>query len=206
MSVTTPPSPSTPTGAPTSPTSGTRTTRSGGPDRADPAGASACAFVKPQVGAILPFEQRNGQRPERGHAPTFFVDGVEMDVEGLVRPVVEAAGLELVEASFHGGPGRGIVKVTVDREGGVDLDTIGQLSERISRRLDLEGYDPGTYTLEVSSPGLERPLRRPDEFARRVGEKVKVKLVHPVEGTRAITGAIVEVGPDEVRIATDAGE
>jgi len=129
-----------------------------------------------------------------------------MDVEGLVRPVVEAAGLELVEASFHGGPGRGIVKVTVDREGGIDLETIGEVSERISRRLDLEGYDPGPYGLEVSSPGLERPLRRPDEFARRVGSKVRVRTSRPVEGARVITGTIVEAGPDEVRIATEAGE
>jgi ribosome maturation factor RimP len=129
-----------------------------------------------------------------------------MDVESLVRPVVESAGLELVGVSFHRGPGRGILRVTVDREGGVDLETIGVASERISRRLDLEGYDPGPYTLEVSSPGVERPLRRPADFARRVGEKVKVKLVRPVEGTRVISGAIVEAGPDEVRIATEAGE
>jgi ribosome maturation factor RimP len=129
-----------------------------------------------------------------------------MDVEALVRPVVEAAGLELVEVRFHPGPGRGVLKVTIDREGGVDLDSVGDASERISRRLDLEGFDPGPYTLEVSSPGLERPLRRPEEFARRVGSKVKVKTARPVEGARVITGTIVEAGPDEVRIATEAGE
>ena len=129
-----------------------------------------------------------------------------MDVESLVRPLVEASGLELVDVVYHTGQGRGVLRVTVDRDGGVDLDAIGEASGRISRRLDLEGFDPGPYTLEVSSPGLERPLRRPDEFATRVGEKVKVKTARPVEGARVVTGTIVEAGPDEVRIATEAGE
>jgi ribosome maturation factor RimP len=129
-----------------------------------------------------------------------------VDVEGAIRPVVESEGLELVEVSFGRGPDRGLLKVTVDRDGGVDLDTIGHVSERISRRLDLEGFDPGPYALEVSSPGLERPLRRPDEFEKRVGEKVKVKLARPVEGSRSVTGSIVEAGPREVRIATEDGE
>lgn len=129
-----------------------------------------------------------------------------MDLEGAIRPVVESEGLELVEVSFGRGPGGGLLRVTVDRDGGVDLEAIGGISERVSRRLDLEGFDPGPYTLEVSSPGLERPLRRPDEFAKRVGEKVKVRLARPVEGARTVTGSIVEAGPREVRIATEDGE
>jgi len=128
-----------------------------------------------------------------------------MDLEGLVRSVVEAAGQELVEIALHRGKGRQVLSVTVDREGGVDLDTIAQTSERISRRLDLEGFAPGPYALEVSSPGIERPLKEPRDFWRRVGEKVKVKASRP-EGPRTLTGMLVEAGPEEVRIATDAGE
>ena len=97
----------------------------------------------------------------------------------MVQPVVEAAGLELVGLSFH--PGRhGVLQITVDREGGVDLEAIAEVSERISRRLDLEGFEPGPYTLEVSSPGVERPLSRPEDFRRRVGEKVKVRTATAV--------------------------
>ena len=88
----------------------------------------------------------------------------------------------------------------------MDLDAIGQASERISRRLDLEGFDPGPYTLEVSSPGLERPLARPQDWARRVGSAVKVKTARSVDGSRLVTGTIVEAGPEEVRIATEEGE
>src|ERR1041385_484741 len=129
-----------------------------------------------------------------------------MDLESLVGPVVRASGLELVEASFQRGPGRAILRVLVDREGGVDVEATAEAAERIGRRLDLEGFGPGAYTVEGSSPGVERPLRRPEDFARRVGEKVKVKTARPVEGARSITGTIVGTGPREVRIATRSEE
>lgn len=128
-----------------------------------------------------------------------------MEVEAMVRPVVEAAGLELVEATFLRGQGRGILRVTVDRDGGVDLDAIGEVSERISRRLDLEGFDPGPYSLEVSSPGVERQLRDPRHFARAVGERVKVRLRVP-EGSRSLEGNVLDANPEAVRIETEAGE
>jgi ribosome maturation factor RimP len=128
-----------------------------------------------------------------------------MDLESLVRSVVEAAGLELVEVALRRGKGHQVLSVTVDREGGVDLDTIAQTSERISRRLDLEGFEPGPYTLEVSSPGIERPLKEPRDFWRRVGETVKVKASQP-EGTQTLTGTLVQAGPDDVRISTEGGE
>ena len=129
-----------------------------------------------------------------------------MDVEGLVRPVVEAAGLELVEVALHSGKGRRVLRVTVDREGGVDLDTIAETSERISRRLDLEGYQPGPYTLEVSSPGIERPLKEPRDFWRRIGDRVKVTASVPEQGKRTLIGTLVAAEQDDVRIVTDMGE
>src|SRR5438105_360586 len=132
--------------------------------------------------------------------------GSEMDLEGTIRSVVEASGLELVGVEFRQGEGRQLLQVTVDREGGADLESIARASERISRRLDLEGFEPGPYSLEVSSPGVERPLRDPRDFARRVGEKVKVRTARPVEGSRTLMGRIVEAGPERLRIATDEGE
>jgi ribosome maturation factor RimP len=128
-----------------------------------------------------------------------------MDLEGTIRDVVETSGLEMVEVVFHD-RGRRLLRVTVDREGGVDLDAIAEISARIGRRLDLEGFDPGPYALEVSSPGVERPLRDPRDFARRLGEKVKVRTAEPVEGSRTLTGTLVAAGDRDVRIATDGGE
>jgi ribosome maturation factor RimP len=124
----------------------------------------------------------------------------------MVRPVVEAAGLELVDVGFHREQGRRILRVTVDRDGGVDLDSIAEISNRISRSLDFQGFEPGPYDLEVSSPGVERQLREPGDFARRVGERVKVKTASPVEGSRTHLGAIVQADARVVRIATETGE
>jgi ribosome maturation factor RimP len=129
-----------------------------------------------------------------------------MDAEALVAPVVEASGLELVEVTFRREAGRKVLRVVVDREGGVDIDTISATAEQVSRRLDLEGFAPGPYALEVSSPGIERPLRRPVEFRRRVGDRVKVRTVSPIEGARNHAGALVSADAEAIVIATDGGE
>jgi ribosome maturation factor RimP len=129
-----------------------------------------------------------------------------VEVDAMVRPVVEAAGLTLVEVGLHREHGRRVLRVTVDRDGGVDLDTIGEVSGRIGRRLDLEGFDPGPYDLEVSSPGVERPLRGRRDFERRLGERVKLRTGRSIDGSRTHLGTIVAADDRAVRIATDAGE
>jgi ribosome maturation factor RimP len=143
--------------------------------------------------------------PEVGWRPLSF-SRVEMDVESLVRPVVESAGLELVEVTFHREGGRRVLRVTVDREGGVDLDAIARTSERVSRRLDLERFEPGPYSLEVSSPGIERPLRSPRDFERQLGERVRVKTAEPIAGSRTHAGALVSADGEAIVIATEGGE
>jgi ribosome maturation factor RimP len=131
-----------------------------------------------------------------------------MDVEALLRPVVEAVGLELVDAAYTRERGRRILRVTVDRDspGGIDLDAIAEVSGRISRRLDLEDVVSGSYDLEVSSPGVERPLRRPNEFRRHEGEKVKVRSVEPVDGSRTHTGTLEAADDDGIVVRTEAGD
>ena len=129
-----------------------------------------------------------------------------MDAEALVAPVVEASGLELVEVTFRREAGRKVLRVVVDREGGVDIDTISATAEQVSRRLDLEGFAPGPYALDVSSPGIERPLRRPVDFRRRVVDRVKVRTVSPIEGARNHAGALVSADAEAIVIATDGGE
>jgi ribosome maturation factor RimP len=129
-----------------------------------------------------------------------------MDIEALVRPVVESSGLELVEAAFRTEGGRRVLRITVDRESGLDLEAISEASERISRRLDLEDFSSGPYTLEVSSPGVERPLRLRRDFERRVGDKVKVKTAAPIEGSRTHTGTLMAADEESIVVATEAGE
>ncbi len=129
-----------------------------------------------------------------------------MDAEALVRPVIEQAGFEFVELATTREHGRKVLRVVVDRPGGVDLDALSQLSATVSRHLDQEGYEDGPYGLEVSSPGIERPLKRPEHFARSVGEQVKVKTTAPMAGSRTHTGTLVSADEDAIVIATTDGD
>jgi ribosome maturation factor RimP len=128
-------------------------------------------------------------------------------VEELVRPVVEASGLELWEATYRKESGRMVLRVLVDREGGVDLDTISATSERLSRRLDLEGFsDDRPYELEVGSPGVERTLRERRHFERMLGDRVKVKTFAPIAGAKVHEGALVSADAEAITVASDGGE
>jgi ribosome maturation factor RimP len=131
---------------------------------------------------------------------------VAVDAEALVRPVVEGAGLELVEVVFRKEGGRHVLRVTIDRDGGVDLEGVSELSEKISRRLDLEDFGRARYELEVSSPGIERPLRTPAQFHRFVGTQVRVRTAAPIDGARSHTGALVAADDDGIVVAVDGAE
>ena len=131
------------------------------------------------------------------------------DLETLIAPVVTSDGLELVETLVTRENGERVLRVTVDRpDGALDLETIAKTSERISRRLDLEGFDPGpgSYRLEVSSPGIERALKSPDHFRRRVGDRVKVKTTEPIDGSWTHVGALVSADAEAIVVVTDGAE
>ena len=114
-------------------------------------------------------------------------------VRALVEPVCADLGLDLVDVEHSGG----VVRITVDRDGGVDMEAIGLVTRETSRLLDHHDPVPGRYTLEVSSPGLERTLRTPAHFAKAIGGVVRVKTKPHVEGERRVDGVLV--------IADDAG-
>lgn len=105
---------------------------------------------------------------------------VETVVHDLLDGVVDSAGVELLDVEFAGGS----LRVTVDAEGGVTTEQLAQVNRLVSPILDQHDPIPGRYTLEVSSPGLERPLRTPTHFARAVGEQVVVKRVADAEPRR----------------------
>ena len=102
------------------------------------------------------------------------------EVRDLAQAVARRRQLRLWDVEVGGRPGRTIVRVFVDADDGVDLDTVAEVSEEISRGLDLRDPIAGRYTLEVSSPGLERKLRSPEHFALSVGRKVVVKTKTPL--------------------------
>jgi ribosome maturation factor RimP len=110
----------------------------------------------------------------------------------LLEPVLAASSLELIDVELRSG----VVLVTVDREGGVDLEALTQANRVVSSLLDEHDPFPGHYTLEVSSPGVERTLRTPAHFARAVGEKVTVKTRPQIPGDRRLTGTLVASDDD----------
>jgi len=122
-------------------------------------------------------------------------------VHRLVEPICADLGVELVDVDHAGG----ILRVTVERDGGVDIDTISLITRELSRALDHEDPIPGRYTLEVSSPGLERPLRRPSHFARAVGQNIKVKTKPHVEGERRLEGVLATAGDYGIELLGDDG-
>ncbi len=123
----------------------------------------------------------------------------------IIQPYVDAEGIELDDVEVLGSEGASIVRVTVDAGEPVDVDRIARISRGVSRLLDETDPIGGSYTLEVSSPGLERKLRRPRHFEKSVGSEVKVKTRGPVDGERTHRGLLVAATDDGFTVAlTDA--
>ncbi len=119
----------------------------------------------------------------------------------IIEPYLVAEGIELDDVELLGGAGAPLVRVTVDAPDGVDVDRLAELSRGIGRLLDAEDPVAGPYTLEVSSPGLERKLRRPRHYEKSVGREVKVKTFGRVAGERVHRGRLVAA--DDAGIVVD---
>jgi ribosome maturation factor RimP len=112
------------------------------------------------------------------------------ELKEKLSPLVKEENLELVNLEFFSGGPRSILRIYVDKPGGVTIDDCADLSRKISDFLDMEDLIPNKYSLEVSSPGLDRPLVNRDDFIRRKGEKVRVFLKEPIEGKWELVGEI----------------
>ncbi len=124
-------------------------------------------------------------------------------VQELAAPIVEINDCELYDIEYTGGVVR--VLVTSDSKEGLDLDKIAKLSRLIGRKLDEDDPIDGRYTLEVSSPGLERRLRTREHFIDAVGSEVSVKTAVP-DGSQHVRGILVTVTPTEIHIRDEAGK
>lgn len=128
---------------------------------------------------------------------------VDRRLWGLLEPWLVAEGVELDDLEVLGtGAGR-MVRVTVDAPGGVDVDRLADLSRGLNRLLDEEPSVGAAYTLEVSSPGLERPLRRPSQFRKAVGREVIVKTRAEILGSRSHRGVLAAADDSAVLVTVD---
>jgi ribosome maturation factor RimP len=131
---------------------------------------------------------------------------VSRRIEALITPVLADLGLEMYDLEYNGG----IVKITVDTPpgspGGIDVDQLSQCTRLISRELDHDDPVPGHYTLEVSSPGLERNLRLPRHFQRETGKSAAIRLQNVMNGERRLSGVIESAGADTFLLRLANGE
>ena len=126
-------------------------------------------------------------------------------VEGLLAPVVKAMGCELWAVEYVAQGPRSRLRLYIDAPNGVTLDDCERVSRQVSSVLDVEDPIPGEYSLEVSSPGLDRPLTKAEHYRRYVGSSVEVRLRAPVEGRRRLTGTIETVTDEGVQLRDASG-
>ncbi len=124
------------------------------------------------------------------------------DISALVAPLVDALGCRVYDVEVSGSGRARTVRVLVDRDGGVDLETVTAATKSISHALDASPVISGPYLLEVSSPGIERPLRRPAHFASAIGATVAVNF-HTENGPRRSRGVLVEAGDEQCVVEHD---
>ena len=130
---------------------------------------------------------------------------IRRQVEELSESLVVAEGMELVDLEYRREGPRWMLRLFIDKEGGVTIDDCARISQELGDLLDVKDIIPQAYVLEVSSPGLNRRVRKKEDFARFVGHKVQVWLVTPQDGRRKIVGDLIGVEGEEVVVAAVEG-
>lgn len=121
----------------------------------------------------------------------------------LAEPLLGQLGYELVELEYAPGRARSLVRVFIDKAGGVTVDDCERVSHELSALLDVEDPVPAAYTLEVSSPGLDRVLRTPEHFRRFLGDRIRLELKAAREGRRRYTGRLQSLDEQGVELEVD---
>lgn len=129
------------------------------------------------------------------------MQGAERQLESLFEGTLNAMGYELVGVLYRPSRNEGLVRVYIDSESGVTVDDCAAVSHQVSGILDVEDPIPGRYRLEVSSPGVERPLLREHHFRTFAGSTVRIRLRHRWEERRSITGRLL--GIEEARVLVE---
>lgn len=118
----------------------------------------------------------------------------------LLAPTVNGLGYELLGVEREGSPGRTLVRLYIDSDAGIGADDCETVSRQVSDVFEVEAAIGGEYTLEVSSPGLDRPLFTPEQYRAHIGAEVGLRLSTLVHGRRRLSGVLVEVTKDSVTV------
>lgn len=131
---------------------------------------------------------------------------LQAKITGLVEPLLAREGFELVEVEIAGTGPSTILRLYIDKPGGVTLDDCASVSEAVSAMMDVEDPFESAYNLEVSSPGLDRPLRKATDFQKYSGKRVRVKTYGPIEGAgtrKVFVGKLLGFEDAKVKVDVD---
>ena len=130
----------------------------------------------------------------------------EQKTEALLAPILEEHQFELVDVEYVREAGTWYLRAYIDKEGGIQVDDCELVSRALEKKLDEEDFIEDSYVLEISSPGLGRPLKKERDFERSIGREVEIRLYRPIEKSKEWTGILSAWDNASVTIRTSAGD
>ena len=130
----------------------------------------------------------------------------EQKAEALVLPLVQKCGLELVDVEFVTEGGIHYLRICIDKDGGITFDDCKRIHNPYSKLLDQEDFIEESYMLEISSPGLERPLKKDRDYERNLGREIEVRTYTKISGAKEFIGLLSEWDKESVTLELDEGE
>lgn len=125
---------------------------------------------------------------------------IKSAIEVMVQPYLNDNGFELVDIEYIKEGSNWFLRIFVDKEGGIDIDECGRISEYVSEQLDQNDPITGAYFLEVSSPGAERPLKKPEDVSKAIGKYVLFTTYEPINGSKEFEGSLISFDGETVAI------
>ena len=133
-------------------------------------------------------------------------ENFEKRAEELLSPIVERRGFELVDVEYVKEAGTWYLRGYIDKEGGITINDCEAVSREFSDLLDEADFIDDSYVMEISSPGLDRPLKKEKDFIRSVGKRVEIRTYRPIEKQKEFTGVLTAFDADTVTILEDEKE
>jgi len=130
-------------------------------------------------------------------------DNIISNIKELLEPLLYEKNLELFDIEFKGLGSKGILRVFIDKEQGVTVNDCAQISRELGRLLEVHDVIPASYTLEISSPGLTRALKKPSDYLRYKGKTVKIKTLEDIEDRKVFKGILLDFVDETVSLQTD---
>lgn len=118
----------------------------------------------------------------------------------ILKPVVEDIGYELFDIAYSRGKARAMLRIYIEKEGGITIDDCEKVSREVGAILDLEDIIHSSYILEVSSPGIDRPIRSPEEFKKAIGKKVRIVTAEPVGKDSFFLGKVSDSSNEDIEL------